>query len=226
VGETLAGIRRGAPNPVKKRAATLTVLRGFLASIPDDLPGRRDRALILTGFAGALRRSELTAIALADLVRTDQGFELTLPRSNGAQTAAVTVPLPYGRTELCPVRALTAWLEARPDHRGPVPANLGATRADRRPPCPAPPWHPTAHPALDRADCPGARRCGRFWPVEFGGHSLKRGALATGMNQKAQAVQLKRLGRHKTFDVLGEYLEFGDLFEAHPLRDVLEDEPQ
>jgi hypothetical protein len=34
-------------------------------------------------------------------------------------------------------------------------------------------------------------------------------------------VQLKRLGRHKTFDVLGEYLEFGGLFESHPLRDVL-----
>jgi hypothetical protein len=41
------------------------------------------------------------------------------------------------------------------------------------------------------------------------------------MTQPAHAAQLKRLGRHKTFDVLGEYLEFGDLFEGHPLRDVL-----
>jgi hypothetical protein len=37
--------------------ATLAVLREFLAPIADDLPGRRDRALILVGFAGALRRS-------------------------------------------------------------------------------------------------------------------------------------------------------------------------
>jgi len=112
VGETLAGIRRAAANPAKKRAATLAVLREFLAPIPDDLPGRRDRALILVGFAGALRRSELAAVRFHDLQRTDQGFELTLPRSKGSQTAAVTVPLPYGRTELCPVRALTSWLTA------------------------------------------------------------------------------------------------------------------
>jgi len=54
-----------------------------------------------------------------------------------------------------------------------------------------------------------------------GGHSLKRGALSTGMQAGARAAQLKRLGRHKSFDVLGEYLEFGNLFDEHPLRDLL-----
>lgn len=58
-------------------------------------------------------------------------------------------------------------------------------------------------------------------PREFGGHSLKRGALTTGMQRGAHPAQLKRLGRHKSFDVLGEYLEHGDLFSAHPLADVL-----
>jgi hypothetical protein len=66
----------------------------------------RDRALLLVGFAGALRRSELAAILRGDLERTDQGYELTLKRSKGSQTEAVLVPLPYGKTELCPVRAL------------------------------------------------------------------------------------------------------------------------
>ena len=60
-----------------------------------------------------------------------------------------------------------------------------------------------------------------FGRLEFGGHSLKRGALTADMNQKAHAVHLKLLGRHRTFDVVGEYLEFGDLFERHTLRDVL-----
>jgi len=63
VSETMAGIRRGAQ---KKRAATTAVLRELLAPIPDDLRGHRDRALLLVGFAGALRRSELAAITLAD----------------------------------------------------------------------------------------------------------------------------------------------------------------
>jgi hypothetical protein len=34
-------------------------------------------------------------------------------------------------------------------------------------------------------------------------------------------AKLKRLGRHKSFDAIGEYLEFGDLFEGHPLSNVL-----
>ncbi len=53
------------------------------------------------------------------------------------------------------------------------------------------------------------------------GHSLKRGALTTGMQQGVHPAQLKRLGRHKSFDVLGEYLKFGDLFAGHPLGGVL-----
>jgi integrase len=222
VGETLAGIRRAAPNPGKKRAATLAVLREFLAPIADDLPGRRDRALILVGFAGALRRSELAAIHLADLVRTDQGFELALPRSKGAQTTAVTVPLPYGRTALCPVRALTAWLEAAGITDGPVFRRLWLPPAspDGPPPLPRLGTAPLTPRSIARIVQARAAAAG-FGRLEFGGHSLKRGALTTGMNQKAHAAQLKRLGRHKTFDVLGEYLEFGDLFEAHPLRDVL-----
>ena len=60
-----------------------------------------------------------------------------------------------------------------------------------------------------------------FVPRDFGGHSLKRGALTTGMEGGAHPAQLKRLGRHKSFDMLGEYLEFGDLFDAHPLGGVL-----
>jgi hypothetical protein len=60
-----------------------------------------------------------------------------------------------------------------------------------------------------------------FTPREFGGHSLKRGALTTGTQRGVHAAQLKRLGRHKRFDVLGEHLAFGNLFDGHPLGDAL-----
>ena len=218
VTETMAGIRRDAPNPQKKRAATLSVLRELLAPIPDDLPGLRDRALLLAGFAGALRRSELAAIRLADLVRTDQGFELTLPRSKGEQTAAVRVPLPYGRTELCPVRAVTRWLDAAGINEGPVFRRIwtpprGAATA------PAPPviGHAALTPRSIARIVQARAAAAGFAGREFGGHSLKRGALSAGMAAGAHAAQLKRLGRHKSFDVLGEYLEFGGLFDGHPL---------
>lgn len=44
---------------------------------------------------------------------------------------------------------------------------------------------------------------------------------ATGMDRGERPAKLKRLGRHRSFDVLGEFLEFGDLFEGYPLIGVL-----
>ena len=223
VAETLAGIRRDAPNPVKKRAATLTVLRELLAPIPADLRGLRDRALLLVGFAGALRRSELAGIRMADLERTDHGFQLTLPRSKGSQTAAAVVPLPYGRTELCPVRALSRWLDAAGITEGAVFRRLWqppGVASDGPPPLPVLGVEPLTTRSIGRIVQSRATAAG-FKGGEFGGHSLKRGALSTGMQLGAHAAQLKRLGRHKSFDVLGEYLEFGNLFDNHPLGSVL-----
>ncbi len=223
VSETLAGIRRDAPNPRKKRAATLAVVRELLTPIPNDLRGLRDRALLLVGFAGALRRSELAAIMLSDLHRADQGFELTLPRSKGSQTSAVLVPLPYGRTDLCPVQALTRWLEVAGISEGPVFRRIWL------PPQAVPGGPPPALALGTEAITP--RSIGRivqarasaagFAPHDFGGHSLKRGALTTGMESGAHPAQLKRLGRHKSFHILGEYLEHGELFSSHALRDAL-----
>ncbi len=124
VSETLAGICRQAARqgfaPRKKVAATAGILRQILAPIPADLRGLRDRAILLVGFAGALRRSELAAIRVEQLEKTERGLRLTLPQSKGSQTEAVVVPLPYGHTELCPVRALTAWLEAGGITSGPA----------------------------------------------------------------------------------------------------------
>jgi len=222
VSETLAGIRREAPDPRKKRAATLAVLRALLAPIEDDLPGRRDRALILVGFAGALRRAELAAIQLADLARTDQGFELSLPRSKGAQTKAVMVPLPYGHTDLCPVRALIAWLEAAAITQGAVFRRIWIppSPADGPPPLPRLGTQALTPRSIARIVQARAAAAG-FGRLEFGGHSLKRGALTTGKDLGVHPAALKRLGRHKSFNTLGEYLEFGNLFEGHPLRDVL-----
>lgn len=223
VSETMAGIRRDAPNPQKKRAATLAVLRELLAPIPDDVRGLRDRALLLVGFAGALRRSELAAILLGDLERTDQGYELTLKRSKGSQTEAVLVPLPYGKTELCPVRALARWLDTAAITAGPVFRRIWLppqAASDAPPPLPAIGTEPLTPRSIARIVQARAAAAG-FAGREFGGHSLKRGALSAGMAAGAHAAQLKRLGRHKSFDVLGEYLEFGDLFEGHPLSGVL-----
>ena len=60
-----------------------------------------------------------------------------------------------------------------------------------------------------------------FDPQAFGGHSLKRSAMTTGMDRGVHPTRLKQLGRHKSYAVLDEYLELGDPFETHPLSGVL-----
>ncbi len=231
VAEALAGIRRTAAAaghaPAKKAAATAEVLRAILAPIPDDLRGLRDRALLLVGFAGALRRSELAAIRVEHLEPTPRGLRLTLPVSKGERGGrAVAVPLPYGEHGLCPVRAVAAWraaagiggegplfrcLWAPPADRGrgggpPTPPRLGTAAIDPR---------TVARVVQARAAAAG------YPPGALGGHSLKRGALTTGMDRGVHPSRLKRLGRHRSYAVLDKYLEHGDPFEAHPLAGVL-----
>ncbi len=209
----------------RRKAATAAILRRLLAPIPNDLRGLRDRAVLLVGFAGALRRSELAAIRVEHLEAIPRGIRLTLPHSKGAQADAVTVPLPYGDTELCPVRALARWQDEAGITEGPVfrrlwlPPRSGGG-SDAPPPSPrisAAALTPQSVALIvqARAMAAGFRR------RELGGHSFKRGALTTGMDAGIHPARLKRLGRHKSFDVLGEYLEFGDLFNAHPLNGLL-----
>jgi site-specific recombinase XerC len=60
------GIRRTHAMPADKKAPLLTLgLRRVIGTLPDTLAGRRDRALLLVGFGGALRRSELASLEAA-----------------------------------------------------------------------------------------------------------------------------------------------------------------
>lgn len=72
----------------------------------------RDKALVLCGFAGAFRCSELTAIYVEHITMVDTGMEVFLPNGKTHQTQGRTVFIPFGSSESrCPVRALVQWLE-------------------------------------------------------------------------------------------------------------------
>ena len=115
----------------------------------------RDRALMLVGFTGALRRSELAAITVADLEHTERGLRLTLSQTKGSQDTAVTVPLPYGETAFCPVRALERWLAAATIADGPVFRRIWTPpqRGDGPPP---PPRRRGAHTTVRCVHRPGS----------------------------------------------------------------------
>lgn len=107
-----------------RRAAAITTdeIRPLLASCASDLTGLRDRALLLVGFAGALRRSELAGLDVGDLSSTKAGLVLSIGRSKGDQEGAgVQIAIVKGQhAETCPVTALRAWLAKAEISEGPV----------------------------------------------------------------------------------------------------------
>ena len=112
---TLQGIARQHGSRRRQAAAlTSTELKKLVAVCGGDTAGLRDRALLLVGFAGALRRSELVGIDREHLRFTEAGLRILLPSSKTDQAGkGVELGLSRGkRRETCPVRALEAWLEA------------------------------------------------------------------------------------------------------------------
>jgi integrase len=123
VRNTLKGIRRTLGTAPAQKAPTLTAdIRAMVDAADAGLIGARDRALVLLGFAGAFRRSELAGLEVADLEFTRDGLTVTLRRSKTDQEGAGRkIGVPYGSNpETCPVRTVQAWLETAGIAAGPV----------------------------------------------------------------------------------------------------------
>jgi integrase len=113
VKRTLAGIRREKGTaPHQKSALLVEDLRRIVAQLGPSLLDRRDRALMLLGFAAALRRSELVGLRCEDVWGEQEGLVLTLRRSKTNEEGRLeTIAVAYGsEPTTCPVRALRAWI--------------------------------------------------------------------------------------------------------------------
>ena len=136
VRATLRGIRR-VKGTAQDQARPL--LREDLFLILDalgaDARARRDRCLLLIGWAGGFRASELVGLDLADMEEVREGLVLHLRRSKTDQTGqGRKIGIPLGRTRHCPVAALSAWRDALGADEGPIfrPVDRhGRVRPDR-----------------------------------------------------------------------------------------------
>jgi site-specific recombinase XerC len=114
VGETLKGIRRaiGTAQVGKKPLLTADIL-AILAHCPDTLLGIRDQALILAGFAGSFRRSEIAAINFQDISFTQEGMIIDQRHSKVDQESrGRKIAIPFGKEQSsCPVLAVRKWIK-------------------------------------------------------------------------------------------------------------------
>lgn len=208
VRATLRGIRRTlGTEPDRKAPVTAGILADMLAGIPrTSLAGLRDRALLLVGFGGALRRSELVALDVPDCRFAREGVLLHLARSKTDQEGAgALVPIPNG-SRLRPVAALRDWLAQGAIEDGPV------FRRIRR----------GGHVTADRLSAGAValivkRHVG---PIgldldEFAGHSLRAGFVTEGLAHGADLLKVMDQARHKKVETTKVYDRRAKAFREH-----------
>jgi site-specific recombinase XerD len=208
VRAVMAGIRRAKGTAAGAKAPALTGdVRAMVAAAAPGLLGVRDRALLLLGFAGAFRRSELTALDHEDLEFTIDGLVVTLRRSKTDQEAqGRKVGIPYGSNpQTCPVHAVQAWLAASGITKGAIFRHV-----DR---------HGKMHGRLSgyavalvvkrHAEAAGLDA------AKYAGHSLRAGlATSAAIGGASERAIMAQTG-HRSVSMVRRYIRDGSLFREN-----------
>ena len=120
---TLKGIKRTLTvAQTKKQPVRVRNLRAGLESLGNTPSDVRNRALLLIGYAGGFRRSELVALDMADIQSVPEGLIVTVRKSKTDQQGeGLRKGIPYGSNPItCPVRAFAAWVQLANLTSGPV----------------------------------------------------------------------------------------------------------
>jgi integrase len=190
----MKGIRRTIGTaPDKKTPATHDILAQLLDACPDTLIGKRDRALLALGFAGAFRHSELVALEAADLVEVADGLRVVIRHSKTDQEGQgqeIAIPRGY---RLRPVEAVQTWLGAAEISSGPVfrpVARGGRVGTEALSP------YAASLVIKQRIAAIGLD------PATYSGHSLRSGFLTSAAEAGASLFKLTEVSRHKSLDTL------------------------
>lgn len=205
----MRGVRRDKrADPVaKKRAADGDILRDVLRAMTGTtLRDARDRALLAIGMGGAFRRSELVAIEVGHITRDARGLEILIPHAKSDQEGkGATVAIPNGQ-RVKPVALLDSWLALAAIDEGPVFRKL------------TPQGRLTAKAMSDQgvALVVKARAAAAGYdPDAFSGHSLRAGFLTEAGRQGASPFKMKDHSRHKSLEMVSEYVRDQERFRDH-----------
>jgi integrase len=172
-----------------------------------DLAGARDKALLLVGFVGALRRSELAGLDVSHVNEHPQGLVVTIPRSKTNQEGAEPelVVLPIGPNPArCPVRALRSWYDLAGISSGAVfrPVSKGNRALGRR-------LHPEA--VNDLVQAAVARAGIKSGP--YSAHSLRAGFVTYAHLRGASDRAIAHQTRHRSMATLGQYVRLQEAWQ-------------
>ena len=200
----------------KKEPLLIERLPAILIAMADDLAAWRDQALLLLGYAGAFRRSELVALDVEQLRFSKKGLYVWIaaakndPRKKGRELFVPRLPAGLPNAALCAVAALERWLEIV-GTTGPVFRTFdlrGALTANR----------------LDAGDVARVlrrRAAGAGVAGDFAGHSLRRGFITNAAKKKVPIESIKRVTGQRSSAIVLDYVAAATLDEDPPLLEIV-----
>lgn len=217
IRQMMTGLRRATAttDTKQKRALSVPELRRIIATLDlSTLRGLRDRSLLLTGFVGGLRRSEIVGSNVGHLNLSQNGYTLRIPKSKTDQEGkSRSVILPYaGDRTLCPAVALTEWLTEAELTRGAVYRRVrrGDTLTSDR---------LTAQSVA--LVLKNAAIAADIDPADLAGHSLRSGFATSAASAGASERAIANQTGHRSTQVLRRYIQQASAFDDNAAMELL-----
>jgi integrase len=176
----------------------------ILDTLGEGIRDLRDCALLLIGFAGALRRSEIVGLDATDIKTVQQGLIIHLRRSKTDQEGAGRrIGIPCGRSCHCPVTVLRRWREHAAILDGPMfrPVDRYGRVATQR----------LSSDAVSTIVKERVRTIG-FDETEYSGHSLRSGFATSAAQAGVPAWRIRQQTGHASDAMLARYIRNSELF--------------
>ena len=198
--ENLHGIKRTLGSRQKaKKPLLINNLKSIIKVI--DKENIRDKALILVGFSGGFRRSELVNIDFEDIEFVSEGVKILIQRSKNDQSGEGTIKaIPYfDNHEFCPVIALKEYIKSKNNNEGKI-----FSISDKS----------VALIIKKYAEKAGLD------PSKYAGHSLRSGFATTAAEYGAEERNIMAMTGHKTTQMVRRYIQEANLFKNNALNKI------
>ena len=205
ITENLMGIKRAKGSYQKaKKPILINELKSIVNVIDKDQNEKRkakNRALILIGFAGGFRRSELVAILFEDIDFVPEGVKIFIKRSKTDQSGeGMTKGIPYfSNSDYCPVISLKNWLQKSEIKSGKI---------------------------FDMSDKSVALTIKKYTAIDgldsnkYSGHSLRSGFATSAAELGAEERSIMAMTGHKTSQMVRRYIQEANLFKNNALNKI------
>ena len=205
ITENLMGIKRKNGSHQKaKKPILINDLKAIIDVIDKEKNEKKkfkNRALILVGFAGGFRRSELVEIKIGDIDFVPEGVKIFIKRSKTDQSGeGMTKGIPYfSNSEYCPVISLKNWLEKSEIKDGKI---------------------------FDMSDKSVALTIKKYTAIagldsnKYSGHSLRSGFATSAAEFGAEERSIMAMTGHKTTQMVRRYIQEANLFKNNALNNI------